>query len=331
MLFRSTHKNDEITVSCLDDPGSLCIVKDWISTGCFPMDMIMGGGFPLGRVTEIFGSEATGKSLLATQAVLAGQARDALCVFADVESAVSKPLMEKLGVDTKKLIYFTPDTVDQLFGRLVEIIDAKNKRLGLDHPMVFVWDSIAATTTLAEQEETDLDKRMYASAAPQISRAMRVIARQIARSNVAAIFTNQLKAKLGVMFGDKDATFGGKAIAFHASVRLKLTAGQKIKRGERRIGIWMGVEVKKNKVAAPYGTCTVPIYFDYGIDEDESILEMGKKFGVIKASAQSYEVVGLNAEPIKVSKKAWRDWMSENYNEVCDMLQEVYDRDGTVQ
>ena len=169
-------KDDAFEVGLLSDPQSLCAVKSWIPSGCLPLDIIMGGGYPVGRITEIYGDNSTGKSLLAAQAVAEAQAMGALAVFADVESAVSVPLMAELGVDADSLIYYTPDTVDQLIKILRGAIESKSKRLGAEHPMIFVWDSIAATTTLTEMEviETEgLDKRQYASGAIQISAALR--------------------------------------------------------------------------------------------------------------------------------------------------------------
>lgn len=321
---KGAKREDDIFVSTLADPHSLCIVKDWVSSGCLPIDLIMGGGFPFGRIVEIYGDEASGKSLLATQVVIEAQRIGAMTVFADVEAAVSLPLMKQLGVDVKRLIYFTPDTVSQLFEKFNELIDAKNKRLGLSHPMVFVWDSVAATTTLQEQEETDLDKRQYASAAPQISRAMRVIARKIAQSNVCAVLTNQMKHKLGVIFGDDDATFGGKAIAFHATIRLRLKAGGAIRDANKKaIGVRVFITVKKNKVAAPFREAMVPIYFGRGVDEPEAILEMAKKLGVVYAAGPK-SVINIDGNDVVFTRKGWNKILYDNYDPICDAVEDAF-------
>ena len=139
--------DNSFEVTRLNDPSALCQVDDWISTGCLPIDLITGGGFPVGRITEVFGDYSTGKSLLATQAVIEAQARDILAIFIDTESAVSKPLMEEIGVDTDLLLYMTPNTMEEVFETTNNLIEVKAKKFGVDYPMLFVWDTIAATTT----------------------------------------------------------------------------------------------------------------------------------------------------------------------------------------
>jgi recombination protein RecA len=317
------------SVATLSNPSSLCVVKEWIPSGCFPLDLIMGGGFPVGRITEIYGENSTGKSLLATHAIIQGQALGALTVFADVESSVSKPLMEKLGVDVSTLIYFTPDTVNQVFEVWLDLIERKDKELGKDYPMVFVWDSVAATTTRAEMEEEDLDKKMYASAAPQISRAMRTMARKIARSSVCAIFTNQVRDNIGVMFGEKITTYGGKAIRFHASVRIELKTNQTIKDGDkkdsRKIGIWVDACTSKNRLAPPFQSVKVPIYFGYGIDDWEATLTFAKELEVVTGGEGGrYKFPLESGEDLSFTKKTWYDLQAEHGDRLRELIAKTY-------
>lgn len=312
-------------VTTLDDERSLCHVGTWIPSGCLPIDLILGGGFPVGRLTEIYGDNSTGKSLLAAQAVASAQAMGALALFADVESAVSLDIMEAIGVDVENLLYYTPDTVQQVFEVLESAIESKNKHLGIEHPMIFVWDSVAATTTLAEIEETDLDKKMYASAAPQISRAMRTgIVRRMAKSNVCSIFINQTREKIGVLFGEKVVTFGGKAIGFYATIRICLSSSSIIKDAKRRkIGIVIDVETVKNKIHPPFRRCTAPVYFGLGIDETEAMFDFAKDLEVITVSGSRHRIT-LNNQDYTFIRSGWHKFYNTHQPEIEEAVIDVY-------
>lgn len=317
-------------ITRLSDPGALCNVTDWVSFGCLPIDLITGGGAPMGRITEIYGDNSTGKSLLATQALVEAQARDFFCVFADVESAVSRPLMEALGVDTGTLVYMTPNTVSEVIESLERLITYKDNVLGSTHPMLFIWDSIAATTTAVEIEDVrkdGLDKQSYASAAIQISKALRSgLPRRFARSNVAAIFINQVRENVGVMFGDKVTTFGGKAVGFYASVRIELASKAVIKREGRPIGVRVKLLTTKNKVFPPHRSIEVPIYYGHGVDEAEAVLDMIEEEGLVTKAGGWYTMM-INDEELKFQRSGWCEQggvFDTNYNAITDMLRRVY-------
>lgn len=302
-------KDDEFVVSRLNDPRSLCHVTKWISSGCLPVDLCLGGGFPVGRWTEIYGDNSTGKSLLAAQAVVQAQKLGYLAVFADAESAISIDLMKAIGMDVDKLVYFTPNTVNQLFEMLNELIDSKNARMGKDFPMIFVWDSVAATTTKEEEEDQDLDKKHYASAAPQISRAFRSgIVDKVAESNVCCILINQVRDNIGVMFGDKTTTFGGNAIGFYSSIRIMLKTIEHIKdpsRKHKMLGVRISIETKKNKLVAPYRYIEVPIYYGFGIDDPEATFDLLKEMELITGGGGGVYTLELDGETHKFNKHDW--------------------------
>lgn len=302
-------KDDSFVVSKLEDPRSLCHVKEWVSTGCLPVDLCFGGGIPVGRLTEIYGDNSTGKSLLAAQAVVQAQKKGYLAVFADAESAIDKTLMKSIGVDTDRLVYFAPDTINQVFETLNSVIDSKDARLGVSAPMIFVWDSVAASCTKEEQDDQDLDQKHYASGAPQISRAFRSgIIKKMARSNVAAILINQLRANVGAMFGEKDTTYGGKAIPYYATLRVMLKNIEHIKdpvRKHKMLGVKISVETKKNKAAPPYRYVEVPIYYGTGLDEPEATLDLLKDMELVSHNTSGYYTLELGGQTYKFKKTDW--------------------------
>lgn len=333
-------KGDEFEVGILSDPGTLCHVNNWISSGVLPLDIIMGGGFPCGRITEIYGDNSTGKSLLAAQAVAEAQRQGYIALFADVESAISVDFMEKIGVDPDKLIYYTPNTIEQLLTVLESTIDSKAKRIGKDHPMVFVWDSVAATTTLTEIQavrEKGIDARYFSPGAIQISAMLRSgLPRKLARNNVAAIFINQVRTNIGVMFGDNVTTYGGKAIGFYSSIRMQLKTKSHIKdakvsnknKSDKVIGAILSVNITKNKLFPPYKIVDMPVYFDYGIDSAEATLDLMKSIGLIEMSG-SWSTIELDGEVYKWQGK--QDWCEvdgiydTHYEEIAKLLMEHFD------
>jgi recombination protein RecA len=221
-----------------------------------------------------------------------------------------------LGVDVDQLVYFNPDTVSEVFDTLEKVADGKDKQMGEDTPMLFVWDSVASTSTMQEIETQDLDQRMYATAAPQISRALRVHARRISKSHVCCVFTNQAKKKLGVMFGDDETTYGGKAISYHSTVRLRLSVGKRIKSDNRSVGMWVHVETRKNKLAPPMQSVSVPMYYGEGIYEDEALVAFGVKLGIIESFKNGWYALHLPKQSIKFTKRTWPDVLDEQWGEI---------------
>lgn len=322
-------KDGSFEVVRLSSPSALCHVSDWLSSGCLPVDLITGGGFPVGRLTELYGDSATGKSLLATHAVVEAQARDWLTIFVDTESAVSEPLMRQVGVDTDRLLYMTPNTINDVFDTVEKVLDAKDKELGKDHPTLFVWDTVAATTTASEVETVGrdgLDKQQFSSAARQISMALRTgWHRRIARSNVCAIFVNQVRENVGVMFGEKHSTFGGKAIGFYASLRLELRIVASIKEAGEVNGYRVRVTVKKSRTHPPFKVAEMPVYFGYGFDEAEATFDFLKDYGVLSKGA--WQTLELGGQELKFQKSGWTEpggIFDAHFDEICKLAEEAY-------
>jgi len=210
----------KLDVSMLSNEDSPCVVSEWLSTGCLVLDRIMGGGLPVGRLVEIYGDQATGKSLIASQVAAEAQRQNHVVAYADTETAVSLEIMGAVGVDVDNLIYAAPDTIEEVFTFFESCIVSKRERYPNDL-MVIIWDSVAGTS--AEREmESEYGKAMMGRRATLISQAMRKMIRQISKDRVCALFLNQTRQKIGVMFGDSTTTFGGKALGFFSSVRIQL-------------------------------------------------------------------------------------------------------------
>jgi len=307
-------------VTLLGAEGGQCVITEYLSTGTFPLDAILGGGLPVGRITEMYGDTSTGKSLIAAQIAALAQEDGHIVVYADTESAVSLPIMEAVGVDIDKLIYATPDTVDGdngVFALFDDAIESK-KRRSPDSLMFLIWDSIAATSSMAEMEN-EYGKATMGQHARLISQGLRKLTRKISKQRVCALFLNQTREKIGVMFGDKVATFGGKAIGFHSSVRVQLKLGPKIKERGKIAGIEAKATVVKNKVAVPFRSCSLPIYFGYGVDNALASFYYLKSEGVMTV-AGSWHTISIGGEEIKCQRKNWENVFDEHYEAIEEMI-----------
>ena len=313
-ILSTLHKQGtEATV--LSDEDSPCVVHDWLSTGTLVLDAVMGGGLPTGRVVELYGATSSGKSLIAEQACAACQDDDGIAVYIDSEAAVSLPLIEALGVNTDELVYLAPDTVEEVFAAMEAVVDSKPA----DTPMLIVWDSIAATSSRSEMEG-DTGDVGYLTHARVISQGLRKLTRKIARQKVSVLMINQLKHKIGVVFGDSDATFGGLSVGFHSSIRVRLSSGTRLKDSKKRImGIRTTAVVKKNKVAPPFRQAALPIYFGHGIDDAEAALLFLKGSRYVKSSGGWYDV-DLLAGVQRVRSAGWEDLYYDNLEDIEDMV-----------
>lgn len=207
-------------------------VKGWVGSGSSMLDLAISnkpkGGFPVGRITEITGLEASGKSLLAAHALANTQAKDGLAVYIDTENAVSREFLEAIGLDLEKMLYVPLDNIEDIFEAIETIIESVRKS-NKDRLVTIVVDSVMGASTKIEQA-ADYDKDGWAtSKAIILSKGMRKITNMIGREKICLIFTNQLRSRLGIAFGDPWTTSGGKAIPFHASVRLRLKSMGQIK------------------------------------------------------------------------------------------------------
>lgn len=315
-ILKDLQKIDD-GVMFLSDEDSPCVVNEWVSTGCLALDAILGSGLPVGRLTEIYGDTATGKSLLAAQAVATAQEEGHIAMVVDTESAVSLPIMEAVGVDIDRLIYKAPDTVEEVFELFDEAIQSKNKH-DPDALLLLVWDSIAATSVVQEME-AEYGKATMGRHAALISQALRKLTRKVSKSRVCVLFLNQTRQKIGIIFGDNETTFGGKAVSFYSSARVRLKLGRKIKENKRIIGIETRATVVKNKVAHPFKEATLPIYFGEGVDDAEAALLYLKENGGLDLQGAWY-TISINGEEKKFQRRQWYDIFDEHYDVIADMV-----------
>jgi recombination protein RecA len=283
-------------------------VRDWLSTGNAMLDVAISnrpyGGLPVGRITEITGLEQSGKSLLSAHLLSETQKKGGVAVLIDTETAVNKDFLEALGMDISKLLYVSVDTVEGIFEACETIIE-KVRIADKDRLVTIVVDSVAAASTLKELD-ADYGKDGYATdKAIIISKAMRKITNMIGRQNICLIFTNQLRQKMNAMaFSDPWTTSGGKALAFHASVRLRLKNMGSLKVGDRIVGIKVRAQIVKNRMGPPLRHADFEIYFDRGIDNYGSWLGLMKDNKIVKQGGAWYEYTDTDTgEVIKFQSK----------------------------
>jgi len=313
------------------DEGPPTNVVDWVSSGNALLDLIISnrknGGFPVGKISELTGLEASGKSLLAAHALATTQQKGGVAVYIDTESAVSDQFLAAIGVDMSKLLYVQLETIEDIFATIENIV-ANVRKSSKDRLVTIVVDSVAGATTKVELE-ADYDKDGWATTkAIVISKAMRKLTNIIARQKVALIFTNQLREKLGVSFGDKFTTSGGRALGFHSSARLRLKAigAIKVKHNgiDEVIGIKCKVQVIKNRMGPPLRTVEYDMYFESGIDNYGGWLKFLSERKLIAEDGRGYIITDHNGKKIKFQKSDWQEMLGEKefYDHVYDMLAE---------
>ena len=324
---------DQKVAFFLNDDEAPTNVDGWVSTGCAMLDVAISnrpyGGLPVGRITEITGLEQSGKSLVSAHLLAETQKQGGVAVLIDTETAVSREFLEAIGVDVSKLLYVTADSVEQIFD-FTETIIEKVRETSKDKLVTIVVDSVAAASTTNELA-SDYKKDGYATdKAIIISKAMRKITNMIGRQKISLVFTNQLRQKMNAMFGDPWTTSGGKALAFHASVRLRLkNMGQiKMKQGgqERTVGMKVRCQVVKNRMGPPLRAADFEIYFDRGIDNYGSWLKVMKENNLVKQAGAWYTYVDTETgEEIKFQSKDFIEMMGEKealreqiYKKICE-------------
>ena len=271
-------------------------VKRWISTGSKQLDYIISnrrdGGLPEGRIVEIFGPPSIGKSHIAIQIARSTQHMGGIVVYIDTENATSVENLGLLGVDIeKRFVYVDTHCTEEVLS-IAEATIMKAKAMDKDVPITIIWDSVAASSPKAELIG-DYDKDSIGLQARAISKGMRKITGVIGNQNVLFVILNQIRTKIGVMYGDPDTTPGGKAIPFHSSVRIKLGAGQKITNKEKEvIGINVSAKTVKCKVAPPFRTANFEIHFGKGIVEHEQIFDLLRKHGPEIIGDKQVEISG---------------------------------------
>jgi recombination protein RecA len=273
-----------------------------VSTGSLGLDLALGvGGLPRGRVVEIYGPESSGKTTLCLQAVAEAQKLGGTCAYIDAENALDPIYAQKLGVNVEDLLISQPDTGEQA----LEICDMLVRSSGVD---VIVIDSVAALVPKAEIEGEMGDSHVGLQAR-LMSQALRKLTANIKRTNTLVIFINQIRMKIGVMFGNPETTTGGNALKFYASVRLDIRRVGGIKKGDEVIGNETRVKVVKNKVSPPFRQADFDILYGEGISREGEIIELGVKHGFVDKSGAWY---AYNGQKIGQGKDNTREWLKSN-------------------
>jgi recombination protein RecA len=280
-----------------------------VSTGSLGLDIALGvGGLPRGRVVEIYGPESSGKTTLTLQVIAEMQKLGGTAAFIDAEHALDIQYAQKLGVNLQELLISQPDTGEQA----LEIVDALVRSGSID---LIVVDSVAALTPKAELEG-EMGDSLPGLQARLMSQALRKLTSNIKKTNTMVIFINQIRMKIGVMFGNPETTTGGNALKFYASVRLDIRRTGNIKKGEEIIGSETKVKVVKNKVAPPFKTAEFDILYGEGISREGEIIDMGVEARIVDKSGAWF---AYNGEKIGQGKDNAREFLREN----AELAQEI--------
>ncbi len=273
-----------------------------ISTGCLTLDIAMGvGGLPRGRVVEIYGQESSGKTTIALHAIAEAQKAGGVAAFIDVEHALDPLYASKLGVDLDHLLISQPDTGEQA----LEIAEALVRSGAVD---IVVVDSVAALVPRAEIEGEMGDAHVGLQAR-LMSQALRKLTGAISKSNTITVFINQLREKVGVMFGNPEVTPGGRALKFYSSIRLEVRRVDSLKQGTEVVGNRTRVKVVKNKVAPPFKQAEFDILYGEGISREGSILDLGLEIGLVQKSGAWYGYQDLR---LGQGRENTRDYLKAN-------------------
>lgn len=273
------------------------MVVESVPTGCLSLDLALGVmGVPRGRIIEVYGPEASGKTTLAQHIIAEVQKMGGIAAFVDAEHALDPDYAKKIGVNINELLISQPDTGEQA----LDIVETLVRSNAVD---VVVVDSVAALTPKAEIEGEMGDSHMGLQAR-LMSQALRKLTSIISRTKTVVIFINQLRMKIGVMFGNPETTTGGMALKFYSSMRIEVRRSAQIKMGERIIGNRVKSKIVKNKMAAPFRTCEFDIMYNEGISIVGDLLDLGVEWGFVKKSGNSYqfenEKLGMGRENAKM-------------------------------
>jgi len=288
----------------------LGVDADTVSTGSLGLDIALGiGGLPRGRVIEIYGPESSGKTTLALHAVAEAQKKGGIAAYVDAEHALDPTYAKKLGVDIDELLISQPDTGEQA----LEITDTLVRSGGID---IIIIDSVAALTPKAELEG-EMGDSLPGLQARLMSQALRKLTASISKSNTIVIFINQIRMKIGVMFGSPETTTGGNALKFYSSVRLDIRRIGSIKDRDEVVGNQTRVKVVKNKVAPPFKQVEFDIMYGVGVSKTGELIDLGVKAGIVEKSGSWYSYDGTR---IGQGRESAKTFLSQN-KDVADRIE----------
>ena len=291
---------------------------DVTSSGSITLDIALGvGGFPKGRIIEIFGPESSGKTTIALHAIAEAQKAGGRAAFIDAEHALDPVYAKKLGVDINELLLSQPDTGEQA----LEICEALVKSEAVN---IIVIDSVAALVPQAEIDGEMGDSHVGLQAR-LMSQALRKLSGTLNKTNTTAIFINQLREKVGVMFGNPETTPGGRALKFYSTIRLDIRRGEQLKQGEQVFGNKTNIKVVKNKVAPPFKTASVDIMYGEGISHEGELVDIGSEIGVIEKSGAWY---AYNGEKIGQGRENVKLMLRENPDMADEIEAKIYEHYG---
>ncbi len=284
-----------------------------VSTGSLSLDIALGiGGLPRGRIVEIYGPESSGKTTLTLHAIAETQKLGGAAAFIDAEHALDSQYAKKLGINTDELLISQPDTGEQA----LEIADMLVRSGGVD---IVVIDSVAALTPKSEIEG-EMGASHLGLQARLMSQALRKLTANIKKTNTMVVFINQLRMKIGVMFGNPETTTGGNALKFYASVRLDIRRTGAIKKGDEILGNETRVKVLKNKIAPPFKQAEFQILYNQGISRESEIIDLGVKHGFVEKAGAWYSVGGKR---IAQGKDNARDYLKEHAQMSADLEEKI--------
>ncbi|MCF7795697.1 recombinase RecA [Patescibacteria group bacterium] len=285
---------------------------DCVSTGCLSLDIAVGKGLPRGRVVEVYGPESSGKTTVAQHVIAEVQKNGGVAAFVDAEHALDPAYARKIGVNIDNLIISQPDYGEQA----LEIVETLVRSNAVD---VIVVDSVAALTPKAEIEGDMGDSHMGLQAR-LMSQALRKLTGVISRTKTVLVFINQIRQKIGIVFGNPETTTGGNALKFYSSVRIEIRRSAQIKQGDSIIGNQVKVKIVKNKVAPPFKTCVFDIMYNEGISVSGDVLLLGVEKGVIDKKGNSYSYGDLK---LGVGKETAKTFLRENPKTLLEIRNKI--------
>jgi len=285
---------------------------DVIPTGSISLDIALGvGGMPRGRVVEVYGPESSGKTTLALHLVAEVQAMGGVAAYVDAEHALDPEYAKKIGVKVQDLLISQPDNGEQA----LEIVETLVRSGGIS---LVVIDSVAALTPRAEIEG-EMDQQHVGLQARLMSHALRKLTGVVSKTNTTVLFINQIRQKIGVMFGNPETTTGGLALKFYSSVRVEIRRSAQIQSGEKIVGNRVKIKIVKNKVAAPFRVCEFDILYNEGISSEADLINAGIQYGIVEKQGSWYSYKG---EKIAQGMEASRKYLKENQK----IIKELYDK-----